>query len=102
MKKSIPYFLIVMLLFIAANYPKDSALSDWISSDIPYLLEFYKARHQNPEVSLQEDETSKALAGELRKVGFEVTEGVGGYGIVGMLKNGEGPTILYRTDMDAL
>jgi hippurate hydrolase len=51
---------------------------------------------------LQEEKTSKALASELRKVGFEVTEGVGGYGIVGILKNGEGPTILYRTDMDAL
>ncbi|MEM8890353.1 MAG: amidohydrolase, partial [Bacteroidota bacterium] len=58
--------------------------------------------HQNPEISLQEKETSQALANELRQIGFEVTENFGGYGIVAMLKNGEGPQILYRTDMDAL
>ena len=73
-----------------------------IKKDLPYLLEFYKTRHQNPEISLQEKETAKDLANELRKVGFEVTENFGGYGIVGILKNGEGPLILYRTDMDAL
>jgi len=73
-----------------------------IASDINYLVDLYKSIHQAPELSLQEKETAKKLAGELRKVGFEVTEDVGGYGIVGILKNGEGPTVLYRTDMDAL
>lgn len=73
-----------------------------IEKDLPYLLEFYKTRHQHPEISLQEKETAKALANELRQIGFEVTEDFGGYGIVGILKNGEGPQILYRTDMDAL
>ncbi len=56
----------------------------------------------NPEISLQEKETAKALADELKKIGFSVTENFGGYGIVGVFKNGNGPTILYRTDMDAL
>lgn len=69
---------------------------------MPFLLEFYKTRHKNPEISLQEKETSKVLANEIRKVGFTVTENFGGYGIVGVFKNGNGPTILYRTDMDAL
>lgn len=73
-----------------------------IKDDLPFLVEFYKTRHKNPEISLQEKETSKALATELRKVGFTVTENFGGYGIVGVFKNGNGPTILYRTDMDAL
>lgn len=73
-----------------------------VAADTYYLVELYKALHQSPELSLQEKETSKKLAEELRKVGFEVTENFGGYGIVGMLKNGKGPTILYRTDMDAL
>ncbi len=73
-----------------------------INDDIDYLVNLYKSIHQSPELSLQEKETSKKLAGELRKVGFEVTENIGGYGIVGILKNGKGPTILYRTDMDAL
>lgn len=73
-----------------------------IKEDIDYLVNFYKNRHQNPEISLKEKETSADLANELRQIGFEVTENFGGYGVVGMLKNGEGPTILYRTDMDAL
>lgn len=75
---------------------------DLIERDLPYLLEFYKTRHQHPEISLQEKETANALAEELEKIGFEVTKNFGGYGIVGILKNGEGPQILYRTDMDAL
>ena len=73
-----------------------------IKEDMPFLLEFYKTRHKSPEVSLQEKETSKALAAELRKAGFTVTENFGRYGIVGVYKNGNGPTILYRTDMDGL
>ena len=72
------------------------------AEDMPYLIDFYKQLHKSPEISLEEKETSKKLAAELRKVGFEVVENFGGYGIVGVLKNGEGPTILYRTDMDAL
>ncbi|HLF62124.1 MAG TPA: amidohydrolase [Saprospiraceae bacterium] len=79
-----------------------SQITNFISDDIPFLLSFYKGRHQHPEVSLQEEQTAQKLAAELRNVGFTVTEGVGGYGIVGILKNGEGPLVLYRTDMDAL
>ncbi|MBR07017.1 MAG: peptidase M20 [Rickettsiales bacterium] len=75
---------------------------DEIAKDKDYLVNLYESLHQSPELSLEEKETSKRLANELRKVGFEVTENIGGYGIVGILKNGEGPTILYRTDMDAL
>ncbi len=73
-----------------------------VAADMDYLMELYTSIHQSPELSLQEKETSKKLADELRKVGFAVTENVGGYGVVGILKNGKGPTILYRTDMDAL
>jgi hippurate hydrolase len=74
-----------------------------VREDLPFLLPFYKKLHQMPEVSLFEKETSALLASELRKIGFTVTENIGNtYGIVGMFKNGDGPTILYRTDMDAL
>jgi len=79
-----------------------SDIDSYLETDIPYLVDFYKERHMHPEISLQEEQTSKALAAELRKVGYEVTEHVGGYGIVGILKNGDGPQILYRSDMDAL
>ncbi len=95
------FFLSILILsgFIGSS---PSIERSAIKADVDYLVDLYKTIHQNPEISLQEKETSKSLANELRKVGFEVTENFGGYGIVGILENGEGPTILYRTDMDAL
>ena len=75
---------------------------DLIKADISYLVDFYKSLHKNPEISLQEKESSARIAKELKSLGFEVTENFGGYGVVGVMKNGDGPTILYRTDMDAL
>ncbi len=88
----------------------------------PALIELYQRLHANPELSFREVETSKLMADELRTLGFEVTEGlgdawirekvtrdvgevrpgVGGYGVVGVLRNGEGPTVLIRADMDGL
>ena len=95
--------LLLLFSFVSLfGYNPDPPIKDLIIKDIPYLVEFYKERHQNPEISLQEEKTAAALAQELRKVGFEVTESYGGHGIVGILKNGDGPMILYRTDMDAL
>jgi hippurate hydrolase len=66
------------------------------------LEALYKDLHTHPELSLMEVRTSAHLADELRKAGFEVTTGVGGHGIVALLKNGPGPTVLIRTDLDAL
>ncbi|MGY8986055.1 MAG: amidohydrolase [Sphingomonadales bacterium] len=77
-------------------------LDNAIEKDYPYLEALYKHLHQNPELSYYEKESSKRMATELRSVGFDVTENVGGYGIVGVLKNGEGPTVMIRADMDAL
>lgn len=96
------FAIIVSFAFISANAPSPMIEANLIADDIPYLVEFYKELHQNPELSLQEKVTSKKLAEELRGVGYTVTENFGGYGIVGILKNGKGPTVLYRTDMDAL
>lgn len=62
----------------------------------------YKDIHANPELSMQERRTAGIAANWLREQGFEVTEGVGGTGVVGLLRNGEGPTVLLRADMDAL
>lgn len=86
--------------FISADNPL--TIQQVIQEDIPYLVDFYKTRHQSPEISLREKNTSKALASELRQIGFSVTENYGGYGVVAIMKNGKGPKILYRTDMDAL
>ena len=68
----------------------------------PSIDSLYIDLHQNPELSLHEEKTAAKLATRLRAVGFEVTEHVGGHGVVGVLRNGPGPTVLVRTDMDAL
>lgn len=98
------YILILIFICGTAFIPADNpaALEELVKEDLPFLVEFYKTRHQNPEISLREEMTSKALANEMRQIGFEVTENYGGFGVVAMLKNGDGPQILYRTDMDAL
>ena len=66
------------------------------------LEDFYKDLHANPELSMQEERTSGKAAERLEAVGFEVTTGIGKYGVVGLLENGEGPTVMLRADMDAL
>jgi len=68
----------------------------------PSLDALYQDLHRNPELSKHEDKTAAKLAARLRELGFEVTEHVGGTGVVGVLRNGTGPTVLVRTDMDAL
>lgn len=65
-------------------------------------LGFYEHLHANPELSFQEQKTATMLADTWRAAGFEVTENVGGYGVVGLLRNGEGPTLMIRMDTDAL
>lgn len=62
----------------------------------------YRRLHQNPELSLQEEQTSSLAAASLRNSGYSVHEHIGGYGLVGVLQNGAGPTVLLRADMDAL
>ena len=69
---------------------------------IPDLETFYKNLHANPELSMQETRTAGLAAERLRKAGYEVTTGVGKTGVVGLLRNGEGPTVMLRADMDAL
>jgi amidohydrolase len=68
----------------------------------PSLDALYQDFHRNPELSRQEEKTAAKLAARLRALGFDVTERVGGHGIVGVLRNGDGPTVLVRTDMDGL
>src|SRR5439155_16932023 len=78
------------------------AINQRIADDFAHLESLYKHFHTHPELSLREAATSARLAKELRDLGFEVTEKVGGTGVVGVLRNGAGPTVLVRTDMDAL
>ena len=92
---------IIILIILSASINKNKFINE-LEKDIPYLKNLYLDIHQNPEISLMEKVTAQKLANELKKVGYSVTENFGGYGIVGILKNGDGPTILYRTDLDAL
>jgi amidohydrolase len=68
----------------------------------PDLDKFYIDLHQTPELSRHEEKTAAKVAARLKALGYEVTTGVGGTGVVAILKNGKGPTVLLRTDMDAL
>ena len=71
------------------------------NSDIN-LLDLYKDLHSNPELSYKEFETSRKLSLILEELGYEITNGVGGNGVVALLKNGEGKTVMLRADMDGL
>src|SRR3954463_9509553 len=64
--------------------------------------ELYRDVHQHPELSHQEQRTASKAAERLREAGYEVHEGIGGTGVVGVLRNGDGPVVLLRADMDAL
>lgn len=82
----------------AAEYLRESVARDYQEN----LEEMFLHFHRNPELSNLESETAKRLASEIRVLGYDVTEGVGGNGIVAVLKNGPGPTIMIRADMDGL
>ncbi|MEU6088517.1 amidohydrolase [Streptomyces sp. NPDC047085] len=69
---------------------------------VPGLEDLYRDLHRHPELSLREHRTAGTLAARLGKAGFETAEGIGGTGVAGVLRNGDGPTVLLRADMDAL
>ena len=92
-------------LIVAQQTPQSLA-----DAELPSLLAIYKDLHSHPELSAQEERTAALVAKELRAAGCDVTEHLGkyensklkAYGVVGVMKNGDGPTVLVRTDMDAL
>ncbi|PZU06194.1 amidohydrolase [Sphingomonas sp.] len=88
----------------AAMEPKAAvqAVDAQIAKDWPKLDALYKDIHAHPELAFQEVHAAATLAKEMRALGFTVTEGVGKTGVVAILKNGDGPTILVRTEMDGL
>jgi hippurate hydrolase len=90
------------LVVLAAAPAQADELRDAVTADLPALVELYKDLHANPELSFQEVETAKKLAARARTMGFEVTEGVGKTGVVAVMRNGDGPTVMLRADMDGL
>ncbi len=94
-----------ILLATAMTFAMPSAadpVHDATQKALPELMGFYRDFHANPELSLHEVNTAAKLAAEARKAGFEVTEKVGGTGVVAVLRNGAGPVLLIRADMDGL
>ena len=79
-----------------------SAIARSVESDYPKLDALYKDIHAHPEIAFQEEKTAAKLAAEMRALGFEVTEHVGKTGLVAIYRNGDGPTIMVRTELDAL
>ena len=79
-----------------------TALSDAIHADMPQLMTLYRDLHANPELSMEEVRTPALMAPKMRALGFQVTEHVGKTGLVAVMKNGPGPVLLIRADMDAL
>lgn len=88
---------------ILATVPAHAdSLKEAIATDMPSLMEIYRDLHANPELSGEEVRTAAKLAAEARRLGFKVTENVGGTGVVAVMENGEGPTVMLRADMDGL
>jgi amidohydrolase len=106
----------ILRILLACAFASSSVLAQQLGIDqqidqaLPELVKTYKMLHTNPELSHREAKTSAYLAAQLKSYGYEVTEGVGkydrpdwtGYGVVAVMKNGPGPTVLVRTELDAL
>lgn len=87
---------------LEAKQPVSVGADSWIENNIERMTGLYRDLHAAPELSYEEAKTAERVARELRDAGLQVTTGVGGHGVVGVLKNGPGKTLLLRCDMDAL
>ncbi|MBX7481434.1 amidohydrolase [Qipengyuania qiaonensis] len=101
MSNFIPAGFGALFIMFATPAHADELRAD-LEADMPGLMELYRDLHANPELSFEEHETAAKLAKRMRDLGFEVTEGIGKTGVVSVMENGEGPTVLLRADMDGL
>ena len=93
---------ILVFLAIAISSAQNTSLSSQVDSVFPDAHALYLDLHQHPELSSHETRTAALISERLRTLGYEVTEHVGGNGVVAILKNGPGPTVMLRTELDAL
>src|SRR5438445_12441625 len=94
--------LCLIVTLSAPTWAQIPPLSKEVDTVYPEAHSLYLDLHQNPELSSHETQTAAKLASGLRGLGYDVTEHVSGTGIVGILKNGPGPTVMLRTELDAL
>ena len=85
-----------------ASAQQSQSAKKWFAENTDSIVKLYLHFHKNPELSFQEKETGKRYAKELEAMGAEVTSEVGGYGVVGIIKNGKGPVVMLRADLDGL
>ena len=102
MTRLYPYLVVIVLLAARGHTQEPSSLAAEVDAVYASSETLYLDLHQHPELSLHEQQTAAKLAAGLRQLHFEVTTGVGGTGVVGVLKNGDGPTVMLRTELDAL
>ncbi|MCA8943525.1 MAG: amidohydrolase [Planctomycetes bacterium] len=93
---------LVALTVLTSPALAQPAIDGWLEAARPGLLELYRELHQNPELTFREVETAKRMAARFEAAGLTVVRNVGGLGVVGLLENGDGPTVMLRADMDAL
>ncbi len=98
MRTAVVTVVLVLATFAGAQVPTPAQ----VDAIYPQIESLYLDLHKNPELAFQEKNTAAKLADGLRALGFEVTTGVGGTGVVGILRNGQGPTVMIRTELDAL
>ena len=96
-----PWKVSLLLLLSSFAYSQNSSLKE-VENVYPDAHAFYLDLHEHPELSGRENQTAEKLAARLRALGYDVTEHVGNTGIVALLKNGSGPTVMLRTELDAL
>ena len=97
-----PSLLALVAALAVPAYPQTQALPKEVENVYPEAHALYVDLHQNPELSAHETQTATKIAAHLRNLGYAVTEHVGGTGVVAILKNGSGPTVMLRTELDAL
>src|SRR6266849_11068212 len=94
--------MLLLASFVASASAQNPSISKEVETVYPEARALYLDLHQSPELSSHETRTATKLASQLRSLGYEVTEHVGVTGIVAILKNGPGPTVMLRTELDAL
>lgn len=109
-RMSLPLAALLLIAGLPAQFVRAAEIDELLDREMPSIVDLYRTLHAAPELSYFEEKTSAQIAAELRKLGFDVTERIGtypnpelqGYGVAGVLKNGDGPVVLVRTDLDAL
>lgn len=98
--KALIFLEALLLTFTYTNAQNAKQVKQLVYADSSRLVEIFKDIHQNPELGFMEVRTSGIIAKEFKSLGYEVITGIGKTGVVGILKNGTGPTVMYRADMD--